>query len=154
MKRYIVLLVFVCNSQVFAQTKIFLFRDAKKEGISIAHLDSTYKSAVHANKELAVFKTPEEQQSLQKAYYSFIRSMASFLTKNNFVWDSPVRSYNRVYMNADGTVEYFIFQFGEQLSPEKETEFLRLARLYTKDNKFPITANERFAQCSPVQYGK
>lgn len=149
-----VFFLFICSSTVLAQSKILFFRDVEKAGISIPHLDSTYKSAVHSNKDLAVFKTPEEEQNLQKAYYSFIKSMGTFLSKNNFVWDAPVRSYNRAYMNPDGTIEYFIFQFGNQLSPEKEKEFLRLVNLYSKDNKFPITASVRFAQCSPVTYGK
>ena len=154
MSKYLLILLLFCGSRSFAQTKVISFRDAKNAGISIPHLDSIYKGAVNSNKDLAVFKTIDEQQNLIKAYTSFIQSMAYFLKQNNFVWEKPVRSYNRVYMNADGTVEYFIFQFGEQLSPEKETEFLRLVSLYTKENKFPITAHERFAQCSPVQYGK
>lgn len=147
-------LCFIGISKVFGQSKIMTIPEAIKEGTSIQYLDSLYKSAVHSNNDLAVFKTPEEQQKLQKAYISFFQNFGEFLKKNNFIWDKTTRCFNRIYMNSDGTVDYFLFNFQkDQLTATKEKEFTRLLSLFTKENKFPISANEKFAQCSPIVYG-
>ncbi len=133
--------------------KVIKFEDAEKQGIGYMHLDSIYKSALHANVNLAVFKTAVQQQSLTVAYGKFIQNLGAFLKGNNFKWDKPTRCYNRIYMNADGTVEYFLYHFTANDVPhDKEQQFNILLTQFVKDNKFGITANEKFAQCSPVKY--
>lgn len=137
----------------FGQSKAMAFQDAEKQGILLKTLDSLYKNAVHSDGKLAVFKTAEEQANLRKAYVGFLLNLASFLKTHKFKWEKQTRCYNRIYFNATGTVDYFLYNFSrEQISAEKEVEFGRLLNLFVKDYKFPLTANEGFAQCSPVKY--
>lgn len=126
---------------------------AKEKGITVEHLDSIYKSAIHSEPAKAVFKTDAEQQKLIDAYTNFLTDFGAFLLKNNFKWEEPTRGWNRIYMKPDGTVDYFLYSF-KTLPPVKEAEFNRLLNLYLKDHKFGITAPVKFAQCSPVTYPK
>ncbi|HYK77737.1 MAG TPA: hypothetical protein VEV16_12235, partial [Daejeonella sp.] len=112
-----------------------------------------YKSAVHSNAELAVFKSPEEQAELQKAYITLIKDLATFLKSKDFKWEKPTRCFNRIYFNPIGKIDYFLYNFPkDQIAPEKEKEFDRLLNLFVKDYKFSLKANENFAQCSPIKY--
>ena len=76
-----------------------------------------------------------------------------------FKWEQPTRSFNRIYFNADGTIDYFLYNFQttnvkteDQLSQEKQNEFNRLLNLFIKDYKISVTAKTKFAQCSPTKY--
>ena len=155
MKKVIVCLLSIgllLANAVSAQ-RVIKFEDAEKNGIGNKHLDSIYKSALHADANLAVFKTPAEKEDLKLAYSKFIQNLGNFLKENNFKWDNPTRCFNRIYMGADGTVEYFLYHFtANDVPEEKEKQFNKLLTLFVKDHKFGITANERFAQCSPVRY--
>jgi hypothetical protein len=147
------LLLIALSTETMAQQKIMSILEAEKSGISIQKLDSLYKSAVHSNQDLAVFKTPEDQARLQGAYIQFFQKLGVFLSKNNFKWEQKTRCFNRIYMNNDGSIEYFIYNFNkDQISASKEKEFTNLLSLFIQENKFPISANEKFAQCSPISY--
>jgi Predicted Zn-dependent protease (DUF2268) len=133
--------------------KAMTFQEAEKQGKSYPYLDSLYKSAVHSDTSQAVFKTPEEQQILQKAYGDFLKALGTFLKTNNFKWEKLTKCFNRIYINSDGTVDYFLYKFSkDQITEEKEHEFERLLNIFLKDHKFPASAKEKFAQCSPVKY--
>jgi hypothetical protein len=133
--------------------KALTFQEAEKQGKSYAYLDSLYKSAVHSDTSQAVFKTPEAQQILQKAYGAFLQDLGKFLKANNFKWEKLTKCFNRIYINSDGTVDYFLYNFSkDQITEEKEREFERLLNIFLKDHKFPASAKEKFAQCSPVKY--
>jgi len=143
-------ITFTANS--YAQ-KVMTFQDAEKQGKSFQHLDSLYKSAVSSDIKLAVFKTKKQQENLQKAYVLFIQSLASYLKANHFTWDKQVRCFNRIYFDKNGKVDYFLYNFPKnEITTEKEKEFARLLGLFVKDHKLTLTANEGFAQCSPIKY--
>lgn len=142
-------------SIVNAQHKALTIQDANNQGLSISHLDSVYKSAVHVDSSQAVFKTEEEQQAMFESYSKLLQDFGKFLTANNFKWEKPTRSFNRIYFNSDGTIDYFLYNFQtttDQLSQEKQTEFNRLLNLFIKDYKISLTAKTKFAQCSPTTY--
>ena len=148
-----VLLLFLSLFNLYGQNKALTFQKAEEQGLSYIHLDSVYKSAVHSDTTLAVFKTPEEQENLQKAYVHFIKELATFLNENNFKWGNQTRCFNRIYFNSDGTVDHFLYNFQKDaLTAQKEKEFDRLLNIFIRDHKFPLTANEKFAQCSPIKY--
>lgn len=134
----------------------FSFKDAGKHGISIGQLDSTYQSAIHTDISQAVFKTDEEQNSMAEAYGKLLNDLGQFLSKNKFRWQKPTRCFNRIYFNADGGVDYFLFNFigkdEDKPSMEIQLEFERLLNLFIKDHKIAMTATKPFAQCSPVTY--
>jgi hypothetical protein len=133
--------------------KAMTFKEAELRGKSFQHLDSLYKSAVHSNTDLAVFKSSEEQAELQKSYITLIKDLATFLKSKDFKWEKPTRCFNRIYFNPAGKIDYFLYNFSkDQIAPEKEKEFERLLNLFAKDYKFSLKANENFAQCSPIKY--
>lgn len=137
----------------YGQNKALTFKEAEIQGKSFQYLDHLYKSAVHDDVKLAVFKSVEEQAELQKAYIKLIKDLASFLKTNHFKWEKPTRCINRVYFNPNGKIDYFLYNFPQdQITPEKENEFARLLNLFIKDYKFSLTAHENFAQCSPINY--
>ena len=76
------------------------------------------------------------------------------MLKNNFTWQENTRSFNRIYLRSDGKVDYFLYDFKTPLPEAKLKEFERLLNLYIKDHDFGISANQKFAQCSPVTYTK
>ena len=133
--------------------KAMSFKKAEMQGRSFQHLDSLYKSAIHSNVNLAVFKSQEEQAELQKSYTGLFKELGAFLKLNCFEWAKPTRCFNRLYFNPKGEIDYFLYNFSEnQIVPEKEKEFERLLNLFVKDYKFPLKANQNFAQCSPIKY--
>jgi hypothetical protein len=151
--RILLCLALLVSLTAFGQKKTFTFQEAEMQGHSYQSLDSLYKSALHADSTKAVFQTPEEQTNFQKAYVDFIQSLGGFLKSNGFKWEKITRCFNRIYINTDGTVEYFLYKFSkDQITEEKEKEFERLLNTFLKDHKFPATSKEKFAQCSPVKY--
>ncbi len=142
--------------QSFGQHLGLTFQQAEKQGISIIHLDSTYASAVHSDTSLAVFKTEKEQEALQQAYIKLLEDFSKFLSENNFKWEKPTKCFNRIYFNADGTIDYFLFNFlgKTEVKPAEniEKEFQNLLNVFISDYKFSLTAKTKFAQCSPTTY--
>lgn len=149
------LLTFILLASIstsFAQVAM-TFKNAEAKGKSFRYLDSLYKSAVHKDMNLAVFKSQEERAELQKAYVGLIKDLSTFLQSNNFRWEKPTRCFNRIYFNPNGIIDYFLYNFSaDQIVPEKEKEFDRLLNLFIKNYRFPLNAKERFAQCSPIKY--
>jgi hypothetical protein len=153
MKNTLLFLILLASITIsFAQVAM-TFKNAEAKGKSFRHLDSLYKSAVHIDVNLTVFKSQEEQAELQKAYVGLVKDLAAFLKSNNFKWEKPTRCFNRIYFNSNGTIDYFLYNFSaDQIVPEKEKEFDRLLNLFIKNYRFSLNAKERFAQCSPIKY--
>jgi hypothetical protein len=150
----IVLLLFLITSAVCYCQKGLAFKEAVDKGISVNQLDSDYKSAIHAETDKAVFKSPEEQEKLITAHQDFLLSFGEYLDKNNFSWSENTRAFNRIYLDKSGKVDYFLYDFKTPLSKEKQQEFERLLNLYIKSHSFGITAPVNFAQCSHVTFPK
>lgn len=132
----------------YSQT-IMRVEEAKQSGL-LTKVEKEYKGALGDD---GVFKTEEERQKLIETYQNFLISFGQYLYDNNFKWDETTKGWNRIYMNPDGTIDYFLYSL-RNIPAEKEAEFQRLLSLYIKDHKFGITAPEKFAQCSPVTYPK
>ncbi|MES2691544.1 MAG: hypothetical protein V4658_14140 [Bacteroidota bacterium] len=144
---------------VFGQPLGMTIKDAEKKGITIQHLDSIYKSAAHADSTKAVFKSQPEQQELLKAYTQLLSDFGDYLHKNKFTWNRPTRCWNRIYFDSTGSIDYFLYNFltkdvkpEDQVPLHRQAEFNRLLNLFIKAYKFPLKANTKFAQCSPVTY--
>lgn len=132
----------------YSQTAIPLI-EAREKGI----FDNIEKAHTPALGDDGVFKTEEDQQKLIDAYHNYLRGLGKFLLENNFKWEVTTKGWNRIYMQPDGTIDYFIYSL-KNLSVEKQKEFERLLNLYIKDHKFGISAPVGFSQCSPVTYPK
>jgi hypothetical protein len=143
----------LCSAGCLAQGKALTFDEAAQQGIPFQRLDSLYKSAVHDNASLAVFKTPDEQAKLMQAYTKLLQDLGAHLKANNFKWQNQPRGMNRIYLSPDGKIDYFLYHFpAGQVTLEKEWEFARLLNRFIQNYRFAITAPEKFAQCSPVRY--
>jgi hypothetical protein len=158
MKKILIILPFliIAHVLVYAQHIGMTFQEAKKQGISISELDSIYKSAVHVDTSLAVFKTESEQETMFNCYVKLLQDLGKHLTDNNFKWDKPTNCFNRIYFNSDGSIDYFLFNFlgkpEEKPSEAQESEFVKLLNVFIKDYQISLTANAKFAQCSPATY--
>jgi hypothetical protein len=156
-KANLMIIIFLTTClQAFGQHIGLTFQDAEKQGISIKHLDSLYRSAVHADTSLAVFKTEKEQEALQQAYGKLLQDFGKFLSENNFKWEKPTKCFNRIYFNADGTIDYFLFNFlgkkEDKPSENIEQEFQRLLNAFISDYQFSLKGKSKFAQCSPTTF--
>jgi hypothetical protein len=152
-KKVCLVMLFSLATIVMHAQNVMAFDQAAKLGKSYEYLDKLYKSAVHSDAELAVFKTADEQQSLQKAYINFITDLGGYLRANNFTWDRQTHCFNRIYFAKNGKVDYFLYNFSSgEISVEKEKEFVRLLSMFLDDHTFGLTAGEPFAQCSPIKY--
>lgn len=141
---------------VRAQHLGLTFKEAENQGIRIAHLDSVYKSAVHSDTSLAVFKSDKEQEAMSQAYITLLQDFGKFLKAQGFNWSKPTRCFNRIYFAKDGTIDYFLFNFlgkpEDKPLEEAQLEFKRLLNLFIASYQFPLTAKTKFAQCSPTTY--
>lgn len=155
-KHFIITILLTSSLHFFGQHLGLTFQEAERQGVSIKHLDSLYKSAVHADPAQAVFKTEKEQETLQQQYIKMLQDLGNFLSKNNFNWEKPTRCFNRIYFNSDGTIDYFLFNFlgkpEDKPLEEKQLEFKKLLNVFIKDYKFALSAKTKFAQCSPTTY--
>ena len=60
-KTYLIgIILMVLFGKTFGQHLALAINDANRKGISIQHLNSIYKSAVHADTSQAIFKTEAE----------------------------------------------------------------------------------------------
>lgn len=147
-------LVIFAAMSVFGQNKGLKFDELDNYEISLEDIEARYTGAIHHDLSLAVFKTAEEQKAMIEAYTKLFHDLSEFLTVNNFEWEKTTRSFNRVYFKEDGIIDHFIYKFlGEEIPiDEKDKEFQRLLNLFIADYQLPITADERFVQCSPITY--
>lgn len=158
MKRILfsVILLFNSHSQTFGQNLALTFQEAQDRNILIKDLDSIYRSAIHADTSLAVFKTEKEQEEMITAYTTLLQDLGKFLSSRDFKWTRPTRCFNRIYFNSDGTIDYFLFNFSgkaeDRPSPEIQKEFTTLLHLFIRDYQLPITTETKYAQCSPTVY--
>lgn len=153
MKKSVVVISFVFLS-LFSFGQVGLqFNEAKRKGL--VDLDSIYMSAIHTDTAKAVFKMEKERENLKVSYYQMLKDFGKFLSENNFEWKNKTQGFNRVYFNENGKIDYFLFSFRKsehELTEEEHKEFQRLLNLFVKDYQFPLTADTKFVQCSPVTY--
>ena len=150
MKFYSVFLGIMLFSTTFAQ-KAMTFEQAKEQGIRITYLDSTYKSGIHADTALAVFK--KNPEAYTKTYERMLQEFGEYLKANNYEWLKPTKGFNRIYFNRTGKIDYFLYSFKpNQISVENEIKFGELLGQFIMTYQFPLRASVDFAQCSPVTY--
>jgi hypothetical protein len=145
---FIGLFILGWTTQTIGQQSGMTFKDAS--GI-FQDLEERYKSAVHVDTSQAVF--PGKGQEVFNAYFKMFKDFAGFLKENKFTWGKPTRCINKIFFSADGTVDYFLFNFNNgEINEDKEIEFKRLLNEFLKDFKFSLSADEKFSQCGPVIY--
>lgn len=146
-------------SESLNQSRVLSFQEADKIGKSYQYLDTLYRSAIHADPLLAVFKETHEQQQLQKAYHKLLLDLALFLKENGFQWGKSIRCFNRIYFSPAGRIDYFLYHFlpdrsspGESITDHTRLSFESLLTRFVDGYQLIVTAKEPFFQCSPVTY--
>jgi hypothetical protein len=81
-----------------------------------------------------------------------LQDFGKFLKQNNFTWGQETKCWNRLYFDKDGSVDYYIYNFKSQIEKAKEEQFKLLFAEYIMTHKINITADKKFAQCSPVRF--
>jgi hypothetical protein len=151
MKMLLPMVVLSFAQTLFAQKMAIQFQEAEKQGISIKELDTLYPSALHSDSTKAVFRGREKE--FYGSYVSLLKELGSYLKKHGYTWGKTTRCFNRIYVNKDGSVGYFLFNFKEGvIEATKEKEFKRLLGDFIKTYQFPLESKSNFAQCSPVVY--
>lgn len=145
-----IIMLFIFGQYSYGQ-KAMTFNEAKENGISIAHLDSIYKSGIHADTTLAVFITNQDEYIV--AYKKLLHDLGAFLKENDFLWENRTKGFNRIYFDKSGKIDFFLYNFRpDQLTAEQENRFKELLNEFITNYQFSLTANIGFAQCSPVTY--
>jgi len=152
--------LFFSASSLFAQKRplAITFQNAEKQGLAFSKLDSSYKSAVDSDTSKAVFKSAAQQKELQLAYADLLKDLNKHLAENNFKWEKPTRCFNRIYFKPNGKIDYFLYNFlpkpsdPNPISEEKRLRFEKLLSAFIRKYQFKLTADVKFAQCSPVTY--
>lgn len=129
------------------------FAEAEQKVKKYSKLDKEYKSAVHSDVALAVFKSDEEQRTHIASYQKFLQGLSKHLKSNGFEWTTTTKCFNRIYFAKDGSIDYFLFDFLEDnVTVEQAENFRHLVERYISDYRFPLTSKVKFAQCGPVRY--
>jgi hypothetical protein len=122
-----------------------------RDGDGSTSLDSTYRSAVHADATKAVFSG--RTQAFAGAWRDYLRELTVYLEKNGFTWEQHLHCTTRVYFNKNGGVDHFLYSFGHGVLTEEQLQrFDDLLNAFVVIHSFPLKAGEPFAQCGPVVF--
>jgi hypothetical protein len=144
---FIALSIGPLKSQPIATT----FQNAEEQGISISDLDSNYRGAVHFEPEKGVFK--ERQDEFLSEYRNLHIALGQYLSKNDFNWPKETKLFTRVYFDSSGTIDYFLINPNKAgLTDDETNKYFSLLNKFIQDYRLPISADIKFAQCSPVKY--
>lgn len=144
----VVLLLAVCPS--IAQQRAFTFQEYRvlNEGTS---LDSLYRSAMHVDSTKAVFRG--RTQEFWDAWQAFLRELGDHLKTSGFRWTSDTRLSTRIYFNADGSVNRFLYSFPrDHTDADTQKRFAELLDAFLAEHAIAVQAAEGFAQCGPVLF--
>jgi hypothetical protein len=131
-----------------AQKKAMSFDDYGPER---SLLDSLYQNAMNADSTLAVFG--DRQPAFMEAWQEFLGKIGSYLHEHGFEWGGPTRCFVRIYFDASGQVDVFLYSFREgAIDPVKRDRFGTLLNELLATHGFPLTAAVPFSQCGPVTF--
>jgi hypothetical protein len=143
---HLVLFAGLCSAQHGAMT-IKDYR-ATHSGTS---LDSSYRSALHVDSTKAVFG--DRKQEFWDAWQDFLGRLGAHLKSNGLRWAQDTQLTTRIYFNADGTVNTFLYSFPRgHTDLEQQKRFGELLNAFLRENRIGATATEGFAQCGPVMF--
>jgi hypothetical protein len=151
MKNLIIALIPIFISNFSYGQKSLTFDEAKQQGLSMSHLDSIYASGIHSDTTLAVFNNNEDEYI--SSYRQLLQDLGQYLKINNFLWENQTKGFNRIYFDKTGKIDYFLYLFRpNQLTKKEEKRFGELLEEFIQEYRFLLTADKKFAQCSPVTY--
>lgn len=79
----------------------------------------------------------------------FLMDMGKALKEADMKWEKDYRLWLRGHYSADGSVDYFFYNFlsNDLPSPEWEAQFQEVIKEYIKTFRFNYPINRKFSQC-------
>ena len=146
---FIVLLMFTMHmfSQVEEPRVISLLSSNAVITTELKDLDATHVNLLNPNVSDRKF------EEVLNSWTQLHQELNSFLKGKKFRWETKskkIKMYNRFYFDNEGNITVFAFRFFNNISPQKENEFLNLMKDFTKKHKIRIKRREKFAQCGKI----
>lgn len=146
----LIMLATSCKSDMFLArkleklpTKVITPADLRKNyNINTADVEKLYPSGLES------FSDTIPQAYLDE-WTRFIIDMGKALTKAGLEREKDYRLWLRGHFSADGSVEYFFYNFlcNDAPSPEWEAQFQEVVKEYIKTFRFNYPINRKFSQC-------
>ena len=114
----------------------------KNHNINVAEVEKLYPSGLES------FGDTIPQAYLDE-WTRFLFGIGDALTKAGLEREKDYRLWLRGHFSADGSVEYFFYNFFGQNTPsaEWETQFREVIKEYVKTFRFNYPINRKFSQC-------
>ena len=149
----LIIILLGCNENPIGLT----IQEAEKKGIFFDSLNLVYRSAISVDTSNAVFKTESDMEKASTAYQNLFDEFGKYLKANHFNWPFATSCFQKIYINEDGKIDYFLFNFlGEppyEVTAAQENKFKSLLNEFIKDYTFPFTTSMKHSQCGTVVYG-
>lgn len=153
-KHFLLLLWFVLLvGEVFSQNGIVARKGLSAKQKTIEILREEYPSAFQEDiNESVVPKDKEEVYG--EAWKEFLQNLGSYLSKNGMKWEDNGKIYNIIFVESNGTIDYYFYRFKNPSVPSKKQvkQFRALVKKYISTHSFNYTANRQYNQCGSVTF--
>ena len=146
----LIMLATSCKSDMFLARKL---EKLPTKVITPAELHKNYNINTAAVEKLYPSGLESFGDTIPQAYLDewrrFLFGMGNALTKAGLEREKDYRLWLRGHYSADGSVEYFFYNFlGQDMpSPEWEAQFQEVMKEYIKTFRFNYPINRKFSQC-------
>lgn len=146
----LIMLASSCKSEMFLAKKL---EKLPTNVITPADLRKNYNIEPTAVEKLYPSGLESFSDTIPQAYLDewtrFIIDMGKALTKAGLEREKDYRLWLRGHFSADGSVEYFFYNFlcNDAPSPEWEAQFQEVVKEYIKTFRFNYPINRKFSQC-------
>lgn len=115
------------------------------------NLDSTYTNLLDPRNV-----SPSEYQEVTAAWSDFHNKVNNYLYEIDFKWevtDSAITVFNKIYFDKNGAVDYYAFKvLNPGVSEEKQIEFEKILKQFSKEKTLNLKRDNQFAQCGKTKY--
>ena len=143
-----------CKSEMFLAKKL---EKLPTNVITPADLYKNYNIKTTAVEKLYPSGLESFGDTIPQAYLDewtrFIMDMGKALKEADMKWEKDYRLWLRGHYSADGSVDYFFYNFlGNDLPlPEWEAQFQEVIKEYIKTFRFNYPINRKFSQCGSAR---
>ena len=146
----LIMLATSCKSEMFLAKKL---EKLPTNVITPAELYNNYNINTAAVEKLYPSGLESFGDTIPQAYLDewtrFLMDMGKALTKAGLEREKDYRLWLRGHYSADGSVDYFFYNFlsNDLPSPEWEAQFQEVIKEYIKTFRFNYPINRKFSQC-------
>ena len=150
----LIMLATSCKSEMFLAQKL---EKLPTKVITPAELHKNYNINTADVEKLYPSGLESFSDTIPQAYLDewtrFLMDMGKALTKAGLEREKDYRLWLRGHYSADGSVEYFFYNFlGQDMpSPEWEAQFQEVIKEYIKTFRFNYPINRKFSQCGSAR---